>query len=108
MTDKKDLSCAANWQQAAAMFLVSESNAAAIRLALEEGGEWRAAVELRRRFPGLASNAQAQGHVQTIAGWWRSNEQSGAEGTVALQGDQGEPTGAARGHWVIGESCIFT
>lgn len=52
-----------------AMFLVSDADAVAIRTALQEGGELAAAVELRRRFPGLDSNAQARRFARTIAGW---------------------------------------
>jgi hypothetical protein len=51
------------------MFLVSEDVAAAIRAIFEEQGELSAAVELRRRFPGIADNAKAREHVRTIAGW---------------------------------------
>jgi hypothetical protein len=39
---------------APAMFVVREAEAAAIRVAFEERGELSAAVELRRRFPGIA------------------------------------------------------
>jgi hypothetical protein len=51
------------------MFAVSEQDAAAIRAAFEQGGEFAAAVELRRRFPGITDNAQARAHARTIAGW---------------------------------------
>jgi hypothetical protein len=40
------------------MIVVSEVEAAAIRAAYELSGELSAAVELRRRFPGIASTAQ--------------------------------------------------
>jgi hypothetical protein len=52
-----------------AMFAVSEQDAAAIRAAFEQGGEFAAAVELRRLFPGITDNAQARAHARTIAGW---------------------------------------
>lgn len=52
-----------------AMFAVSEQDAAAIRAAFERGGEFAAAVELRRLFPGITDNAQARAHARTIAGW---------------------------------------
>ena len=42
------------------MFCVSESEAAAIRTAFDEGGEFSAAVELRRIFPGILDNAKAR------------------------------------------------
>jgi hypothetical protein len=51
------------------MFVVTEADAAAIRAAYEQRGEFAAAVELRRRFPGITDNAQARGCVRTIAGW---------------------------------------
>jgi hypothetical protein len=51
------------------MFSVSEAEAAAIRAAYEQRGELAAAVELRRRFPGIDSTAQAREFVRVIAGW---------------------------------------
>lgn len=51
------------------MFLVSEEDAAAIRAAYHEGGEFSAAIELRRRFPGIADNEEARRCARTIAGW---------------------------------------
>ena len=51
------------------MFAVSEDDATAIRAAFQEGGEFSAAIELRRRFPGIADNAQARLCARTIAGW---------------------------------------
>lgn len=51
------------------MFMVSEDDAAAIRAAFQEGGEFSAAIELRRRFPGIADNAHARQCARTIAGW---------------------------------------
>ena len=51
------------------MFCVSETEAAAIRTAYEQGGELSAAVELRRLFPGITDNAKAQECARTIAGW---------------------------------------
>ncbi|MCI0756107.1 hypothetical protein [Teichococcus vastitatis] len=51
------------------MFCVSESDAAAIRTAFLEGGELAAALELRRRFVGLTSNADARRFVRTITAW---------------------------------------
>ena len=38
------------------MYVVTEADAAAIREAYETGGELSAAVELRRRFPGIIDN----------------------------------------------------
>ena len=51
------------------MFVVSEAEAAAIRTAFEQRGEFAAAVELRRLFPGITDNAQARECARTIAGW---------------------------------------
>jgi hypothetical protein len=51
------------------MFVVSEAEATAIRTAFDQGGEFAAAVELRRLFPGVADNAQARACARTIAGW---------------------------------------
>jgi hypothetical protein len=41
--------------------------AAAIRTAYEQRGEFSAAIELRRLFPGITDNAQARECVRTIA-----------------------------------------
>ena len=43
-----------------AMFVVTEADAAAIRAVYEQRGEFAAAIELRRRFPGITDNAQAR------------------------------------------------
>ena len=51
------------------MFCVTEAEAAAIRAAYEQGGEFSAAVELRRLFPGITDNAKARECARTIAGW---------------------------------------
>jgi hypothetical protein len=51
------------------MFVVSESDAAAIRTAFNEGGELSAAIELRRLFPGLANNENTRLFARTIASW---------------------------------------
>jgi hypothetical protein len=45
---------------AGAMFCVTEAEAAAIRTAFDEGGEFSAAVELRRIFPGILDNVKAR------------------------------------------------
>ena len=54
---------------APAMFVVTEAEAAAIRAVYEQRGEFSAAIELRRRFPGITDNAQARECARTIAGW---------------------------------------
>ena len=51
------------------MFVVTEADAAAIRIAFDRGGELSAAVELRRLFPGVTNNAQARECARIIAGW---------------------------------------
>jgi hypothetical protein len=47
------------------MYILTEADAAAIRETYETGGELSAAIELRRRFPGITDNAKAR----AIAGW---------------------------------------
>jgi hypothetical protein len=49
------------------MFVVTEADAAAIRAAFDRGGEFSAAVEVRRLFPGIASTAEARACARTIA-----------------------------------------
>jgi hypothetical protein len=51
------------------MFVVSEAEAAAIRAVYEQRGEFAAAIELCRRFLGIADNAQARECARTIASW---------------------------------------
>ena len=51
------------------MFLVSDANAAAIRAAFDRGGEFAAAIELRRLFPLVRDNAHARRCAGMIAGW---------------------------------------
>jgi hypothetical protein len=51
------------------MFSVDEVTAAAIRQVFEESGEFAAAVELRRHFPGIVDNENARLCVRAIAGW---------------------------------------
>jgi hypothetical protein len=51
------------------MFVVSEAEAAAIRAVFRESGEFAAAIELRRRFPGIGDNAQARECARTVASW---------------------------------------
>ena len=51
------------------MFVVDEATAAAIRAALQQGGELSAVVELRRHFPLITDNAEARRCVRTIANW---------------------------------------
>jgi hypothetical protein len=51
------------------MFLVNETDAAAIRAILEKEGELSAAIELRRLFPGVTDNVRARECARSIAGW---------------------------------------
>ncbi len=51
------------------MFVVTEAEAAAIRTAFAQSGEFAAAVELRRLFPGVTNNAEARECARTIAAW---------------------------------------
>jgi hypothetical protein len=53
----------------AGMFVVTEAEAAAIRAVYEQCGEFSAAVELRRLFPGVLDNAEARECARAIAGW---------------------------------------
>jgi hypothetical protein len=51
------------------MFVVTEADATAIRAVFVQRGEFAAAVELRRRFPGVTDNTLARECARTIAGW---------------------------------------
>jgi hypothetical protein len=51
------------------MFVITETEAAAIRAVFSQEGELSAAIELRRRFPGITDNAKARACVRSIAGW---------------------------------------
>jgi hypothetical protein len=51
------------------MFVVSESEAAAIRAAFDQAGELSAAIELRRLLPRITDNARARECAMIIAGW---------------------------------------
>jgi hypothetical protein len=51
------------------MFVVTEADATAIRAVYQQRGEFAAAIELRRLFPGITDNAEARECVRTIAGW---------------------------------------
>ena len=51
------------------MFVIAEADADAIRAVFDQEGELSAAIELRRRFPGVTDNARARACARTIAGW---------------------------------------
>jgi hypothetical protein len=57
------------------MFVVTEADAAAIRAVFNQEGELSAAIQLRRRFPGIIDNAEARACARTIAGWTPLPEQ---------------------------------
>ena len=51
------------------MFIVTEADAAAIRVAFEQGGELAAAIEVRRLFPGITDNVRrGSAHAPLLAG----------------------------------------
>jgi hypothetical protein len=51
------------------MFVVTEAEADAIRTVFDRDGEFSAAVELRRLFPGITDTEVARECARTIAGW---------------------------------------
>ena len=50
------------------MFCVSETEAATIREAFHNDGEFSAAIEFRRLFPGISDTAKARYWARVIAG----------------------------------------
>jgi hypothetical protein len=50
-------------------FTATEADAAAIRAVFNQEGGLSAAIELRRRFPGITDNAKAREFARSIAGW---------------------------------------
>ena len=56
-------------RHAIGMFVVTEADADAIRTVFYQEGELSAAIELRRRFPGITDNAKARACARAIAGW---------------------------------------
>jgi hypothetical protein len=51
------------------MYVVTEADAAAIREVYDRDGELSAAIELRRRFPGITDNIKAREQARAIASW---------------------------------------
>ncbi len=51
------------------MFCVTEAEAATIRTAFEQRGEFAAAVELRRLFRGISDNGRARELARMISAW---------------------------------------
>jgi hypothetical protein len=58
------------------MFMVSDVDAAAIRTVYREDGELSAAIDLRRRFPGITDNENARRCARSIAGWTPAAERA--------------------------------
>ena len=56
-------------RHALAMFAITEADIEAICAEFDRSGELAAAVELRRRFPGLSDNAGARECARMIARW---------------------------------------
>jgi hypothetical protein len=54
------------------MFVITEADAAAICAIFDEEGELSAAIELRRRFPGISDNLKARECVRTTQGGCRA------------------------------------
>jgi hypothetical protein len=54
--------------KALGMFVITEADAAAIRATFNQEGELSAAIELRRRFPGITDNTKARACARSIAG----------------------------------------
>ena len=57
------VACLGRHPHASRMFVVTEADAAAIRAVFNQEGELSAAIELRRRFPGITDNAKARACV---------------------------------------------
>ena len=53
------------------MFALNENESASVRAAWDASGEFAAAVELRRLFPGIADLQRARECARIIAGWRR-------------------------------------
>ena len=53
------------------MFALNETEIASIYAASDAGGEFAAAVELRRLFPGITDLQKARECARTVLGWRR-------------------------------------
>jgi hypothetical protein len=73
------------------MFCVTEAEAEAIRTAWITGGEFSAAVEVRRLFPGISDMVKARECARIIAGWTPSPPPAPA--TVTLLKSKRHPRG---------------
>ena len=66
------------------MFAIDEAYVAAILSAFDQAGETAAAVELRRRFPGLSENAAREAARMIVR--WRPPSQDERDATTAFTG----------------------
>ncbi len=73
------------------MFVVTEADADAIRAIYETDGELSAAIELRRRFPGITDNEKARLCARSIAGWKPLDKQSVKVATLSRKRGQVTP-----------------
>lgn len=70
--------------------VVTEADTAAIQAAFQQGGEFAAAIEVRRRFAGITDNAKAREWARIIAGW-RSVEPLGPRSKSPPSRRKGKP-----------------
>jgi hypothetical protein len=86
------------------MFVVSEAEATAIRTAFDQGGEFAAAVELRRLFPGVADNAQARAR---LCGCWGNPTPIYPLGARERGAERGPMWWFLAGAGVVTAACFF-
>ena len=67
------------------MFVITEADAAAIRATFDQEGELSAAIELRRRFPGITDNTKARACARSIAGWLADAAAEAARATIGIK-----------------------
>lgn len=51
------------------MFVVTQDNVDAIRIASDQAGELPAAIEMQRRFPGITDHAKTRMYARMIVNW---------------------------------------
>ena len=51
------------------MFILTEADVAEIRDVFDQEGDLLAAIQMRRRFPGVTDNAKARACARTNSGW---------------------------------------
>ena len=59
------------------MFMVNAEIVEAVRTTFHTKGEWAAAVELRRLYPGIRDNKAALEAVRLILGWTPEQKEGG-------------------------------